>query len=74
MKSEETPSENTAGLLTTDVTVIQDPPPDHNVDSNSKDLGQPKVRDNTLHPMLFKEGGLPDYTLLTYKLKNGEVL
>jgi hypothetical protein len=31
-------------------------------------------RDNTLHPMLFKEGGLPDYTLLTYKLKNGEVL
>uniref|UniRef100_A0A0E0CYT1 N-acetyltransferase domain-containing protein n=2 Tax=Oryza meridionalis TaxID=40149 RepID=A0A0E0CYT1_9ORYZ len=72
MKSEETPSENTAGLLTTDVTVIQDPPPDHNVDSNSKDLGQPKVRDNTLHPMLFKEGGLPDYTLLTYKLKNGE--
>uniref|UniRef100_A0A0E0KC14 Zinc finger PHD-type domain-containing protein n=1 Tax=Oryza punctata TaxID=4537 RepID=A0A0E0KC14_ORYPU len=72
MKSEETPSENTAGLLSTDVTVIQDPPPDHNVDSNSKDLGQPKVRDNTLHPMLFKEGGLPDYTLLTYKLKNGE--
>uniref|UniRef100_A0A0D3FGX0 N-acetyltransferase domain-containing protein n=1 Tax=Oryza barthii TaxID=65489 RepID=A0A0D3FGX0_9ORYZ len=72
MKSEETPSENTAGLLTTDVTVIQDPPPDHNVDSNSKDLGQPKVRDNTLHPLLFKEGGLPDYTLLTYKLKNGE--
>lgn len=32
------------------------------------------LRDTTLHPLLFKEGGLPDNTLLTYKLKNGEVL
>ncbi|KAF0904217.1 hypothetical protein E2562_032992 [Oryza meyeriana var. granulata] len=65
---------NMALPLSSPVTVIQDPPPEHNVDSNSKHLGQPKVRDNTLHPMLFKEGGLPDFTLLTYKLKNGEVL
>ncbi|XP_040378062.1 uncharacterized protein LOC102718159 isoform X2 [Oryza brachyantha] len=65
---------NLALPLSSPLTVIQDPPPDHNVDSNSKDLWQPKVRDNTLHPMLFKEGGLPDFTLLTYKTKNGEVL
>ncbi|KAL5209953.1 hypothetical protein ABZP36_005576 [Zizania latifolia] len=65
---------NMALPLSSPVTVIQDSPRDHNVDSNSKDLEQPKVRDNSLHPMLFKEGGLRDYTLLTYKLKNGKVL
>uniref|UniRef100_A0A0D9VSJ8 N-acetyltransferase domain-containing protein n=1 Tax=Leersia perrieri TaxID=77586 RepID=A0A0D9VSJ8_9ORYZ len=63
---------NIAIPLPSPVAVIQDHPPDHNVDSNSKDLGQPKVRDNTLHPMLFKEGGLPDFALLYYMLKNGE--
>ncbi|KAL5218277.1 hypothetical protein ABZP36_018961 [Zizania latifolia] len=65
---------NMALPLSNPFTVIQDPPGDHNVDPNSKDLGQPKVRDNSLHPMLFKEGGLPDFTSLTYKLKNGKVL
>nr|CAB3449138.1 unnamed protein product [Digitaria exilis] len=32
------------------------------------------LRDTTLHPLLFKESGLPDNTLLIYKLRNGEVL
>jgi hypothetical protein len=31
------------------------------------------LRDNTLHPLIFKEGGLPDNTILTYVLKTGEV-
>ncbi|KAJ1286579.1 hypothetical protein BS78_03G363400 [Paspalum vaginatum] len=41
------------------------------IDSKSKES---KTRDTTLHPLIFKEGGLPDNTLLTYKLKNGEDL
>ncbi|WVZ67884.1 hypothetical protein U9M48_016901 [Paspalum notatum var. saurae] len=40
-----------------------------NIDSKSKES---KTRDTTLHPLIFKEGGLPDNTRLTYKLKNGE--
>ncbi|XP_062216020.1 uncharacterized protein LOC133916390 isoform X2 [Phragmites australis] len=66
------PSENTAGIsLSSPATITQELPSDHSIGSKSK---EPKTRDTTLHPLLFKEGGLPDNTLLTYKLKNGEAL
>ncbi|RLN39294.1 hypothetical protein C2845_PM01G11110 [Panicum miliaceum] len=48
--------------LSSPVTIAQEPLPNSNIDS----------KDTTLHPLIFKEGGLPDNTLLTYKLKNGE--
>jgi hypothetical protein len=57
--------------LSSPVTIAQEPLPNSNIDSKSKES---KTRDTTLHPLIFKEGGLPDNTLLTYKLKNGEVL
>ncbi|CAM0872544.1 unnamed protein product [Alopecurus aequalis] len=92
--TEETLSENTTGLLSSEVrklifdetaaalstalsspvSVAQAPPPDHRMESKSKESRTPKVRDNTLHPLVFKEGGLPELTLLTYKLKHGEAL
>ncbi|KAM0822699.1 hypothetical protein ACQ4PT_071342 [Festuca glaucescens] len=56
------------------VSVVQEPPPDHSVEPKAKESRTSKVRDNTLHPLVFKEGGLPEFTLLTYKLKHGEVL
>ncbi|XP_066357504.1 uncharacterized protein [Miscanthus floridulus] len=59
-----------AGDLSSSVTSAQGPPPNCSIDSKYKEL---KMRDTTLHPLIFKEGGLPDNTLLTYKLKNGEV-
>ncbi|GJN08263.1 hypothetical protein PR202_ga26169 [Eleusine coracana subsp. coracana] len=52
-------------------TITSEPSPDHSIGSKSKEQ---KTRDTTLHPLLFKEGGLPDNTFLTYKLKNGEAL
>ncbi|KAL6907640.1 hypothetical protein ACP4OV_002679 [Aristida adscensionis] len=57
--------------LSSSPTIIQEPVPDHSIGSKPKEQ---KTRDTTLHPLLFKEGGLPDNTLLTYKLKNGEAL
>uniref|UniRef100_K4A5T1 Zinc finger PHD-type domain-containing protein n=1 Tax=Setaria italica TaxID=4555 RepID=K4A5T1_SETIT len=69
--TEETLSENTAGPLSTNATISQEPLPNCNIDSKSKET---KSRDTTLHPLIFKEGGLPDNNLLTYKLKNGEAL
>ncbi|PAN50311.1 hypothetical protein PAHAL_9G511700 [Panicum hallii] len=57
--------------LSSPVTIAQEPLPNSNIDSKSKES---KTRDTTLHPLIFKEGGLPDNTLLTYKLKNGEAL
>ncbi|OEL36732.1 hypothetical protein BAE44_0002248 [Dichanthelium oligosanthes] len=57
--------------LSSPVTIAQEPLPNCNIDSKSKES---KTRDTTLHPLIFKEGGLPDNTLLTYKLKNGEDL
>ncbi|CAN6307089.1 unnamed protein product [Urochloa humidicola] len=71
--TEETLSENTAGLSSPSlVTISQEPLPNCNIDSlKSKET---KTRDTTLHPLIFKEGGLPNNTLLTYKLKNGEAL
>uniref|UniRef100_A0A0A9CVI2 Tify domain-containing protein n=1 Tax=Arundo donax TaxID=35708 RepID=A0A0A9CVI2_ARUDO len=57
--------------LSSPATITQEPPLDNNIDSKSK---EPRTRDTTLHPLLFKEGGLPDNTFLTYKLKNGEAL
>ncbi|CAN6320480.1 unnamed protein product [Urochloa humidicola] len=54
------------------VTISQEPLPNCNIDSSKSK--ETKTRDTTLHPLIFKEGGLPDNTLLTYKLKNGEAL
>ncbi|CAL4922042.1 unnamed protein product [Urochloa decumbens] len=54
------------------VTISQEPLPNCNIDSSKSK--ESKTRDTTLHPLIFKEGGLPDNTLLTYKLKNGEAL
>uniref|UniRef100_A0A804LEK9 N-acetyltransferase domain-containing protein n=1 Tax=Zea mays TaxID=4577 RepID=A0A804LEK9_MAIZE len=51
------------------VTSAQRPLPSSSVGSNSRES---KKRDTALHPLIFKEAGLPDNTLLTYKLKNGE--
>ncbi|KAG0552555.1 hypothetical protein BDA96_01G517200 [Sorghum bicolor] len=56
--------------LSSPVTSAQGSRPNCSIDSKYKEL---KMRDTTLHPLIFKEGGLPDNTLLTYKLKNGEV-
>ncbi|CAN6313222.1 unnamed protein product [Urochloa humidicola] len=71
--TEETLSENTAGLSSPSlVTISQEPLPNCNIDSSKSK--ESKTRDTTLHPLIFKEGGLPDNTLLTYKLKNGEAL
>ncbi|CAN6295566.1 unnamed protein product [Urochloa humidicola] len=71
--TEETLSENTAGLSSPSlVTISQEPLPNCNIDSSKSK--ETKTRDTTLHPLIFKEGGLPDNTLLTYKLKNGEAL
>ncbi|XP_008654715.1 uncharacterized isoform X2 [Zea mays] len=53
------------------VTSAQRPLPSSSVGSNSRES---KKRDTALHPLIFKEAGLPDNTLLTYKLKNGEAL
>ncbi|KAM0930801.1 hypothetical protein ACQ4PT_000718 [Festuca glaucescens] len=60
--------------LPSPVSVVQEPPPDHSVEPKARESRTSKVRDNTLHPLVFKEGGLPEFTLLTYKLKHGEVL
>ncbi|KAG2552875.1 hypothetical protein PVAP13_9KG496300 [Panicum virgatum] len=57
--------------LPSPVTIPQEPFSNSNIDSKSKES---KTRDTTLHPLIFKEGGLPDNTLLTYKLKTGEAL
>ncbi|WVZ56479.1 hypothetical protein U9M48_007000 [Paspalum notatum var. saurae] len=57
--------------LSNPVTNAQEPLPNCSIDSKSKES---KTRDYTLHPLIFKEGGLLDNTTLTYKLKNGEVL
>ncbi|TVU47528.1 hypothetical protein EJB05_07132, partial [Eragrostis curvula] len=57
--------------LSSPATSTQEPSPDRIIGSKSKEQ---KTRDTTLHPLLFKEGGLADNTFLTYKLKNGEAL
>ncbi|KAL6644817.1 hypothetical protein ACP70R_016425 [Stipagrostis hirtigluma subsp. patula] len=57
--------------LSSPATTTQESPEDQSIGAKSK---EPKTRDTTLHPLVFKEGGLPDNTLLTYKLKNGEAL
>ncbi|KAF8783908.1 hypothetical protein HU200_000358 [Digitaria exilis] len=62
---------NLALSLSSPVITAQEPLPNCNTDPKSKES---KSRDTTLHPLLFKEGGLPDNTLLIYKLRNGEVL
>ncbi|KAI4993964.1 hypothetical protein ZWY2020_008277 [Hordeum vulgare] len=63
-----------AFALSSPVSIVQEPPLSHHMDSKTKEPRRTKVRDNSLHPLVFKEGGLPDLTLLTYKLKHGEVL
>ncbi|OQU92811.1 hypothetical protein SORBI_3001G417500 [Sorghum bicolor] len=64
--------DSTNGLsLSSPVTIVQGPLPNYSIGTKSKES---KTRDTTLHPLIFKEGGLADNTLLTYKLKNGEVL
>ncbi|KAF7054421.1 hypothetical protein CFC21_062095 [Triticum aestivum] len=60
--------------LSSPISIVQEPPLSHHMDSKTKEPRRTKVRDNSLHPLVFKEGGLPDLTLLTYKLKHGEVL
>ncbi|GJN31070.1 hypothetical protein PR202_gb19425 [Eleusine coracana subsp. coracana] len=55
--------------LSGSATITSERSPDHIIGSKSKEQ---KTRDTTLHPLLFKEGGLPDNTFLAYKLKNGE--
>ncbi|KAF8718722.1 hypothetical protein HU200_025023 [Digitaria exilis] len=62
---------NLVHSLASPVTIAQEPLPNCNTGPKSKES---KTRDTTLHPLLFKEGGLPDNTLLIYKLKNGEAL
>ncbi|KQK22308.1 hypothetical protein BRADI_1g66400v3 [Brachypodium distachyon] len=105
INTEETPSENTAGPLHSEVikpkfagpaavisaslecdptnpafslsrpvSIVQEPPRGHSVGPKSKESRTSKVRDNSLHQLVFKEGGVPELTILTYKLKHGEVL
>uniref|UniRef100_A0ACD5X0V3 Uncharacterized protein n=1 Tax=Avena sativa TaxID=4498 RepID=A0ACD5X0V3_AVESA len=69
-----TPAAVISASLPSPVSIIQEPPPKHSVEPKAKESRTSKVRDNTLHPLVFKEGGLPEFTLLTYKLKHGEVL
>jgi N-acetylglutamate synthase-like GNAT family acetyltransferase len=57
--------------LSSPATITPDPSPDNSISTKSREQ---KTRDTTLHPLLFKEGGLPNNTFLTYKLKNGEAL
>ncbi|KAM0901304.1 hypothetical protein ACQ4PT_020061 [Festuca glaucescens] len=52
--------------LPSPVSIVQEPLPDHSVEPKTKESRTSKVRDNTLHPLVFKEGGLPEFTLLTY--------
>ncbi|NP_001347873.1 uncharacterized protein [Zea mays] len=70
--SEKKGTEETHRLsLSSPVKITQRPLRNCSIDSKSKES---KTRDTTLHPLIFKEDGLADNTLLTYKLKNGEAL